>query len=88
MTASLFRHLNEKGYKVFLDNNRDFKSRALFVGEERCPVTLFGSFVERRPSIKRSMPWSVFFYLSSKQNRKFKHLVQTRPIGENTITSI
>ena len=52
MTASIFRHLNEKGYKVFHDNNRDFKSRALFVGEERCPFALFKSFVERRPLLK------------------------------------
>ena len=29
-----------------------------------------------------------FFYLSSKRNRKFKHLVQTKPMGENTITNI
>ena len=29
-----------------------------------------------------------FFFLSSKRNRKFKHLVQTKPIGENTITRI
>ena len=29
-----------------------------------------------------------FFYLSSKRNRKFKHLVQTKPMGENIITSI
>ena len=34
------------------------------------------------------MGCSVFFYLSSKQNRKFKHLVQTEPMGENTITNI
>ena len=34
------------------------------------------------------MRWSVFFYLSSKRNRKFKHLVQTKPMGENTITNI
>ena len=27
-----------------------------------------------------------FFLLSSKRNRKFKHLVQTKPMGENTIT--
>ena len=27
-------------------------------------------------------------YLSSKQNRKFKHLVQTKPTGENTMTNI
>ena len=29
-----------------------------------------------------------FFYLSSKRNRKFKHLVQTKPMGENTTTHI
>ena len=34
------------------------------------------------------MQWSVFFYLSSKRNRKFKHLVQTKLIGEHTITNI
>ena len=34
------------------------------------------------------MRWSVFFYLSSKRNRKFKHLVQTKPMGENPITHI
>ena len=36
MTATLFRHLNEQGYK-FHDNDRDCKSRTLFVGGERCP---------------------------------------------------
>ena len=34
------------------------------------------------------MRWSVSFYLSSKRNRKFKHLVQTKPMGENIITNI
>ena len=34
------------------------------------------------------MRWSVFFYLSSKRNRKFKHLVQTKPMRENTTTYI
>ena len=29
-----------------------------------------------------------FFYLRSKRNRKFKHLFQTKPMGENTITHI
>ena len=33
------------------------------------------------------MRW-FFFYLSSKRNRKFKHLVQTKPMGENIVTSI
>ena len=36
------------------------------------------------------MGWSVFFYLSSKRNRKFnhKHLVQTKPMVENTISNM
>ena len=45
MTTTLFRHLNEQEKQVFLDNNRDFKSSTLFVGGERCPVTLFESFM-------------------------------------------
>ena len=40
-----------------------------------------------KTSIKTSMRWSVFLYLSGKRNRKFKHLVQTKPMGENTITN-
>ena len=73
--------------QVFHDNNRDFKSRTLFVGEERCPIALFESF-GAKTSIKTSKRWSVFFCFSSKRKRKFKHLVQTKPKGENTITSI
>ena len=73
--------------QVFHDNNWDFKSRPLFVGEEKCPVALLESFVERRPLLKHPCD-GVFFYLSSKRNRKFKHLVQTKPMGENTITDI
>ena len=46
-------------------------------------------FCGAKTSIKTSMRWSVFFfYLSSKRNRKFKHQVQTKPMGENTITNI
>ena len=76
--------------QVFHDNNWDFKSRTLFVGGERCPVALFKSFVEQRTLLKHAlaMRWSVFFYLSSKQNRKFKYRVQTKPMGENTIVSV
>ena len=66
-TATLFRHLNEQGYiQVFHDNNRDFKSRTLFVGGERCPVALFESFVERRPLLKR--PCDGLFFSTSVAN--------------------
>ena len=45
-------------------------------------------FCGAKTSIKTSIPWFVFFYLSSKRNRKFKHLGRTKPMGENTITNI
>ena len=46
-------------------------------------------FCGAKTSIKTSMRWSFyFFYLSGKRNRKFKHLVQTKPMNENTITNI
>ena len=41
MTATLFGHLTEQGYKFS-------KSRTLSVGGERFPVVLFEFFVERR----------------------------------------
>ena len=89
-TATLFRHLNEQGdIQVFHDNNRDFKSRTLFVGGDGCPVALFKSFVERRPLLKNPCDDLFFFFnLSSKRNRKFKHLVQTKQMGKNIITNI
>ena len=91
MTATLFRHINEQGFfrHVFHDNNRDFKSRTLFVGGERCLVALFKSFLERRSLLKHGPCDGLlfFFYFSSKRNRRFKHLVQTKPMCENTITN-
>ena len=72
------------------DNNRDFNSRTLFVGGDGCPVALFKSFVEQRPLLKNPCDglFFFFFYLSSKRNRKFKHLVQTKLMGKNIITNI
>ena len=87
MTATLFR-LKWTRIQVFHDNNRDFKSGTLVVGGERCPGALFES-CGTKTSIKNPFHGLFFFfYLSSKQNRKFKHLVQTKPMGENTITHI
>ena len=48
MTATLVRHLNEQT-QFFHHNNKDFKPCMLSVGGERCPVSLFKFFVERRP---------------------------------------
>ena len=53
-----------------------------------CPVAFFESFVERRRLLKHPCDGLFFFYLSSKRNRKFKHLVRTEPMGEKTITNI
>ena len=77
--------------KSFHENNRDFKSRTLIVGGERSPVALFQSFVERRPLLKR--PCDGLFFFTSVANETenlkiFKHLIQTRPMGENTVTHI
>ena len=67
------------------------RSRTLFVGEERFSVVFFGSFVEQRPLLTHpcdGLFFSTSVSLSSKRSRKFKHLVQTKPMGENTITNI
>ena len=54
--------LNEQGdIQVFHDNNRDFKSRTLFVGGDGCPVALFKSFVEQRPLLKNPCDGLFFF---------------------------
>ena len=74
--------------QVFHDNNRDFRSRTLFVGEERCPVTLFESFVERRSLLKHPCDGLFFSTSAANETQKFKHLVQTKPMGENTITNM
>ena len=76
MTATLFRHLNEQGYKFSMITT-GISSHLRYLLEEK-GVRL----------LSLSLRWSVFFYLSSKRNRKFKHLVQTKPMGENTITNI
>ena len=54
----------------------------LFVGEERCPAALFESFVERRPLLKHLCDGL------RKRNRKFKHMVQTKPMGKTIITNV
>ena len=53
--------------QVFHDNNRDFRSRTLFVGGKRCPVALFKSFVERGPLLKH-WPCDGLFFSTSVAN--------------------
>ena len=56
--------------QVFHDNNRNFKSRRFLVGEERCPVALFESFVERRPLLKH--PCDGLFFSTPVANKTEK----------------
>ena len=44
--------------------------------------------MERRPLLKHPCDGLFFSTSVAKKKRKFKHLVQTKPIGENTITNI
>ena len=86
MTATLFRRLNEQGYKFSMIKT-GISSQVRYLLEEK-GVRLQSLSHGAKTPIKTSMRWSVFFYFTSKRNRKFKHLVQTKPMGENTITNI
>ena len=83
--SSTFQAFKLTRIQVFHDNNKDFKSRYSFVRGERGPVALFKSFVEQRPLLKHPCDGLFLFFLGSKRNRKFKDLVQTKPMCENTI---
>ena len=89
MTATLFRHLNKQGYK-FSIMTTGISSHIRYLLEEKGIRMLSLSLLLSKDSIKSlAMQWSVFFfYLSSKRNRKFKHLVQTKLMGKNIITNI
>ena len=81
--------MNNDTFKFSMITTGNFKSRTLFVGGDRCPIALFKSYVERRPLLKHPCDGLFFFfYLSSKRNRKFQYLVQTKSMGENIITHI
>ena len=86
MTATLFRHLNEQGYKFSMIKT-GISSQVRYLLEEK-GVRLLSLSRGAKTPVKTSMRWSVFFYFTSKRNRKFKHLVQTKPMGENTISNI
>ena len=86
MTATLFIHLNEQGYRFSMITG--ISSHVRYLLEEKGVRLLSLSLFGAKTSIETSVRWSVFFYLSSKRNRKFKHVVQTKPMGENTITHI
>ena len=84
MTATLLKHLNEQGYKFSMITT-GISSHVRYLLEEKGVRLLYLSLLWREDL---SMRWSVFFYLSSKRNRKLKHLVQTNPMGKNTITNV
>ena len=64
--TSYFQQFEWTRIQVSMIYNRDFKSRTLFVGGERCPVALFESFVERRPLLKH--PCDGLFFSTSVAN--------------------
>ena len=84
MTATLFR----TRIQVFHANNRDLKWSTLFVAAERCPVAFFKSFVEQRPLLKHPCDGLFFSTSVANETENLKHQVQTKPMGENTITDI
>ena len=90
MTATLFRHLNEQGY-TFSIITTGTSSHVRCPLEEKGVRLLSFSFLSSEDLyLKKNMRWSRFFYVNRKRNRKFnhKHLVQTKPMGENTISNI
>ena len=84
MTATLFKHLNEQGYKFSMITT-GISSHVRYLLEEKGVRLLSLSLLW---SEDPSMRWSFFLPDSSKRKRKFKHLVQTKPMGENTISNI
>ena len=88
MTATLFRHLNEQGHNSIITTRISSHVRYLLLSVR--------SFVERRLLLKHPCDGLFFclfvclffFYLSSKRNRKFRFLVQTKPMRETTTTYI
>ena len=67
MTATLFKHLNEQGYKFsMVTTGISSHIVTLFVGGERCPVAVFESFVEQRPLLKH--PCDGLFFSTSVPN--------------------
>ena len=73
---------------VFHDNNGDFKSRMLFVGGERCLISLFKPFVERRPLLKH--PFNGLFLstlVANKTDNLNTWFNQTKAVDKNTITN-
>ena len=84
------RQLNLFGIKwtkiqVFHHNNNDFRCRR----KEKAVQWLSLSFLSSK-DLYENIGRSGSFHRSSKRNRKFndKHLVQTKPKGENTISNI
>ena len=88
MTTTLFRHLNEQGYK-FSMTTTGISSHFCYLLEDKGVRWLSLSLLcseDLYENIHAIVCF--FFYLGSKRNRKFKHLLQTKPMGENTITNI
>ena len=87
MTATLFSHLNEQRYKFSMITT-GISSHVRYLMEEKGVWLLSLSLFWSEDLYENIQAMVCFFYLSSKRNQKFKHLVHTKPMGENTITNI
>ena len=82
MTATLVRHLNERGYNFSIITT-GISSHACFPLEE-IGVRLLSFFVERRPLLSVTCE-GVVLSTRSVSNETENAMVQTKPKGENTI---
>ena len=83
MTATLFRYLNEQGYKFSMITT-EISSHERYLLEEGVRL-LSSSLLENEKH-----PCNGLFFSTSVANEtvNFKHLARTKPMGENTITNI
>ena len=90
MTATLFRHLNEQGYKFSMIATGISSHVRCPLEEKAVRLLSFSFFLSSEDFYLNKHARSGFFCLSSKRDRKFnrKHRVQTKPMGENSISNI
>ena len=88
MKATLFRHLNEQGNKFSMITT-GILSHVRYLMEEKGVRLLSLSLLWSEDLYFKKHPCDgLIFSTSSKRNQKFKHLVQTKSMDENTITNI
>ena len=88
MTATLFRHLYEQGYNSMITT--EISSHVRYLLEKS--VRLLSLSLLWSEDLYQNIHVMVCFFFppqwQTKPTGKFKHLVQTKPMGENTITHV